>query len=67
VKKYQLDIFDRWGNMVFSTKDENQGWDGTVNGDFVPTGAYVYHLTFNSVQGVLIEKKGSITLYFRKK
>jgi hypothetical protein len=38
-----------------------------VNGDFVPTGAYVYHLTFNSVQGVLIEKKGSITLYFRKK
>ena len=29
--KYQLNIFDRWGNNCFSTKDVNVGWDGKAN------------------------------------
>jgi gliding motility-associated-like protein len=30
--KYQLWIFDRWGNLIFTTRDINKGWDGKANG-----------------------------------
>lgn len=30
-EKYQLDIFDRWGNNCFNTKEVGKGWDGKAN------------------------------------
>ena len=30
--KYELWIFDRWGNMIFYTDDMAKAWDGTVQG-----------------------------------
>jgi gliding motility-associated-like protein len=33
--QYILQIYDRWGNMVFETKDFNQGWDGSINNNQV--------------------------------
>ncbi|MBL4657883.1 MAG: PKD domain-containing protein [Flavobacteriales bacterium] len=29
--KFELLIFDRWGNMIFKTEDASQGWDGIAN------------------------------------
>ena len=29
---YRMEIFDRWGNMVFKTTDVNEAWDGSING-----------------------------------
>lgn len=42
-----LAIYDRWGNAVFIEQDflpsdENKGWDGTVRGREMPSGAYVF-------------------------
>jgi len=31
--KFELWVFDRWGNMIFYSKDINDGWDGTVQGN----------------------------------
>ena len=39
---YSMDIYDRWGTLVYSTKDVMKGWDGTVKGLFVDNGIYVY-------------------------
>jgi gliding motility-associated-like protein len=30
--KFEMWIFDRWGNMIFYTDDMNKGWDGKVQG-----------------------------------
>jgi gliding motility-associated-like protein len=27
-----MEIFDRWGNMIFKTTDVNEAWDGSING-----------------------------------
>jgi gliding motility-associated-like protein len=59
---YSLEIFDRWGNMVFSTTNEKQGWDGTMNGADVPMGVYMYRLKYRSVQEELKDVQGSLTL-----
>ena len=39
---YQLYIYNRWGELVFSTERTDEGWDGTSNGIALPQGAYVY-------------------------
>ncbi len=41
---YQLDIYNRWGQLVFYSSDYLQGWDGKVDGQFADVGAYVYFL-----------------------
>ena len=46
--EYRLRVFDEWGNIVFETTalDDNgsplEGWDGSFNGQMMPTGAYVW-------------------------
>lgn len=32
IAKYEMWIFDRWGNLIFTCTDLNQTWDGTVQG-----------------------------------
>lgn len=41
---YQFDIFDRWGEMVFRSRDVQQSWDGTKNGQWCNQGVYVWTL-----------------------
>ena len=44
---YQLEIFDRWGDRVFSSTDPSEIWTGNKSGSnyFVPDGVYTYSLT----------------------
>jgi len=46
VKGYELEIFNRWGEILFSTKDVNKGWDGTYMGKPVPEGLYHYRMRY---------------------
>jgi gliding motility-associated-like protein len=39
---YSMEIYNRWGTLVYSTKDLNKGWDGTVSGLNGENGVYVY-------------------------
>ena len=55
---FELFVFDRWGKQLFTTKDPNEGWDGTYqNGEEVPQDVYMYKvLMSNSGVGEKIEK-----------
>jgi gliding motility-associated-like protein len=37
---FKATIFNRWGNLLFTWRDPSKGWDGKVNGKYVPTGVY---------------------------
>ncbi|MBL0050201.1 MAG: gliding motility-associated C-terminal domain-containing protein [Bacteroidetes bacterium] len=42
---FLLTVVNRWGNIVFETKDKNKFWDGTnQKGTFVSAGVYFYIL-----------------------
>jgi gliding motility-associated-like protein len=58
----ELMIFNRIGEMVFDTKDNSIGWDGTFKGENQPVDTYVYILKGKCVSGRTIFKKGNITL-----
>ncbi|MFM2206546.1 MAG: hypothetical protein RL213_521 [Bacteroidota bacterium] len=42
VKALQMDIFNRWGKIVFHTEDLDQGWDGCISDVFVQEDVYEY-------------------------
>lgn len=46
---YTMSIYDRWGNMVFSSSDPDQGWDGTYHGKKCEEGVYAYTIDFNNI------------------
>lgn len=55
-------IFNRWGNMVFSTTNKNEGWDGTYKGKLQPIDSYIYTVKVKTTKGEIITKKGTVLL-----
>jgi gliding motility-associated-like protein len=55
-------IFNRWGQLVFSTTRLNEGWDGTMGGKEQPGGAYAWIAQGVTRDGKVITKKGTIVL-----
>ncbi|CAN5387627.1 hypothetical protein BH09BAC5_BH09BAC5_20590 [soil metagenome] len=52
ITKYEIWIFDRWGNLIFTTKDINEAWDGSVQGrggDLVQQDVYVWKVVLSDV------------------
>ena len=63
----RLEIFDRWGNLVFQIRDVpaanfDQGWDGTFRGSDVPNGVYVFVLEVSG-ENVVGSEIGDISLF----
>lgn len=63
-----LNIFDRWGNMVYEITDQmmsengSDGWDGTFKGDKLNPGVFVYHITVLDAAGKEYVYYGDVTL-----
>jgi gliding motility-associated-like protein len=55
-------VFDRWGNKVFESQNQDKGWDGTYKGQPMNMGTYVWYLKATLRDGTNMEKKGNITL-----
>jgi gliding motility-associated-like protein len=64
VERIQLQIFDRWGNVIYETNDLNFRWDGYdyLRGEPCPEGAYPYYLKVELYDGRKLERQGTITL-----
>ena len=62
INYFHLQIFDRWGEKVFESDDENQGWDGTYKGAIQPAGVFVYMLDISFLGTNSETHKGSISL-----
>lgn len=46
IEDFTLQIYNRWGMMIFESRNPRQGWDGTLNGVPQPPGLYVYRIRF---------------------
>jgi gliding motility-associated-like protein len=51
VVAFRASIFNRWGNLLFRWTDPAKGWDGRVNGKFVPTGVYYVVVEYTDSKG----------------
>jgi gliding motility-associated-like protein len=58
-----FEIYDRWGQKIFSSSNINSGWDGKLNGMPQPNGVYVYIIRLRDAQtGKMVNKTGNVTL-----
>ncbi|PHR49100.1 MAG: hypothetical protein COA32_03370 [Fluviicola sp.] len=49
VIEFQIQIFNRWGELLFESEDKNFEWDGTYNGELVRDGTYVWKIFYRSI------------------
>jgi gliding motility-associated-like protein len=50
LNKFQLLIYNRWGQLVYESTDPFQGWDGKVKGEDAPQASYIWQLTYESFE-----------------
>lgn len=62
---YRLLIFNRWGEKLFDSTNQNTGWDGKMkNGNFAPSGVYTWTLHYSDFRGEKHKQQGTVTLLF---
>jgi len=63
---FEFFIFNRWGQLVFSTNDQYELWDGKYNGELSPQGVYIwkakYQYRIEGNNSELQEESGTVTL-----
>jgi gliding motility-associated-like protein len=63
-KEYSFRIFDRWGNLIFDSTNDKEGWNGKINNSEsdAPTGVYSYTIDILNVLKNFESKSGMIIL-----
>jgi gliding motility-associated-like protein len=60
---FRLQVFDRWGTLVFESNDKNVGWDGySQDGKLLPAGVYIYKFVLDLMNGQRTNRMGDVTL-----
>lgn len=62
VIKYDMKVFNRWGQLMFHSTSQKLGWDGRFNGAIQPMDAYAFVLNLEFSDGVKANKTGNVTL-----
>lgn len=62
IQEFNLLIFDRWGNLLFESKDIYKGWDGTFKNDPVQEDVYVWKIIYTDSRNKRHRAIGHVTL-----
>ncbi len=62
VSAVDFKIFNQWGQLIWSTTNVSDGWDGSVSGKPQPSGVYIYAVKVTLLDGSQSSRKGSISL-----
>ncbi len=64
IQNFQMGIWNRWGEQIFTSRDIGTGWNGRKNnsGRMAPNGVYTYIIKFDGPRGAPFEYKGIVTL-----
>ncbi|HTQ63416.1 MAG TPA: gliding motility-associated C-terminal domain-containing protein [Puia sp.] len=59
---YRISIFNRYGQLLYSSTNYSIGWDGTVSGIAQPIDAYAYILEFKDNKNIEHTQRGTVVL-----
>ncbi|MBL7920434.1 MAG: gliding motility-associated C-terminal domain-containing protein [Bacteroidia bacterium] len=62
ITDFSMDIFDRWGEKLFTSKELTTGWKGIFKGVVCEVGVYVYKISYKGLDGKKVNKTGHVTL-----
>ncbi|MCS7005864.1 MAG: gliding motility-associated C-terminal domain-containing protein [Cytophagales bacterium] len=61
-RSYEMQIFNRWGTLIYQANEQDDGWDGTIGNEPAPVGAYIYQIIIIDLNGNKIQKNGMFAL-----
>lgn len=61
-KTINVKIYNNWGQLIFETNDQADGWNGTFNGTEQPIGVFVWVVEVEMYTDKKIKKTGDVTL-----
>lgn len=64
VKNYRMEVYNRWGEIIFSSTEVTRQWDGTYRGKHVPQGAYVYKVSASGINGNEMARNGTVNIIY---
>ena len=64
LETYELKIYNRWGELIFISRNINIGWDGYYKGKLAPQETYIYQVKARCISGKEISAIGSVTLIY---
>ncbi len=62
IVEFEMMIFDRWGEKLFTSNNLDDGWDGIYKGELVKTETYVWKINYKDVQHNSNKLIGTVTL-----
>ncbi len=62
VEEFEMQIFNRWGELLFETTDVRQGWDGYYRGNICQQDVYVWRVNVTFEDGGKFSDSGDVTL-----
>lgn len=63
LEQFELDIFDRWGHLLYSSVNPGMGWDGSSGGGDAPNGVYAFRARArDAILGTIHLLQGHVTL-----
>jgi gliding motility-associated-like protein len=63
ITEFKMQIFDRWGSLIFESNDKHIGWDGyDRQGKLMPAGAYIYKIIVRLSDNEKITRLGDVTI-----
>lgn len=63
VDEFSMKIFNRWGQMIFSSNSLLTGWDGTVRSQLAPSGMYTWVIQYKRSNKVYNQKGTVLVIY----
>ncbi|HEX5002501.1 MAG TPA: gliding motility-associated C-terminal domain-containing protein [Bacteroidia bacterium] len=64
IKDFRMQVFNRWGQIIFESTNVNQRWDGVFDGIPVPQGSYVYRVVASGVTGKTDTRDGTVNVIY---
>ncbi|MES2284807.1 MAG: PKD domain-containing protein, partial [Bacteroidota bacterium] len=62
VIEYKLEVYNRWGQIIFATEDPKEGWDGYYKNQLCPQDVYIWKAFIKLNNGKVFNKNGNLTL-----
>lgn len=62
VRVYELSIFNRWGQMIYQTNTQEEGWNGDCKGELCKQDTYVWKIKLSTNSGVAKVFSGYVLL-----
>lgn len=62
IHNYDMNIYDRWGTIIFETSERQSGWNGNFRNEKALPGVYTYVIQYENCEKGKIVKSGNVTL-----